>query len=174
LYVGLADATSFKAIILVFDTDSSGCKGKPSKIGDCSKMGTGWEKYSCDDNKQVMIQECTDAMCTQCGAVTNNPYGYTPDQCTNDYLKVTCTSNAQTLHTTGGTSGKGSAIEQAAKNKLATMGAGSSDDADDDDQMEAQESEVKAKMTMKAAPASDASSAESSAKERLRALQNEL
>ena len=63
--VGNTNGAYFKAKILVFDTEKTDCAGQPSAIGDCSKMGKYWEKYSCDENKQVMTQTCQVAVTSQ-------------------------------------------------------------------------------------------------------------
>merc|ERR1712216_93297 len=83
--------SSRHAKVLVFDTDKKGCVGKPSAIPSCSKMGKRHELYQCVDN-EVMIQKCTDSACKKCGPVIPNPYGYVPNTCQNDYLKVVCTT----------------------------------------------------------------------------------
>ena len=106
-----------------------------------------------------------------------NPYGYVSDRCSQDYLKVSCSSTAQELVTTNGPKGsKDSPIEQAAKTRLAAMQADAHAEENDHDRLEAQESEVKAKMTSKAptASSSTALSSEREAKERLAALESEL
>jgi hypothetical protein len=41
-----------------------------------------------------MLQQCSDRECKVCkGDLVQNPYGYLPNKCQNDYLKVVCTTN---------------------------------------------------------------------------------
>jgi len=128
-----------------------------------------YELYSCSEN-QVFLQRCMDSKCRKCGPVKVNPYGYVPDVCQEDYLKVVCSNTPQHQTQTHLTVGSGHGIEGAAKKKLASIG-----ERPSFDEMEAQETEVKAKQKMKTEPATtsaEAVEAENTAKEKVQKMRH--
>merc|ERR1711871_319353 len=106
-----------QAKILVYDTDKTDCQGRPSPIGACSKMGSHFEHYQCLGD-QIMLQKCKDSECKKCGPMKLNPYGYKPNLCQNDYLKIVCTNQPMAG---GGGGGKKGGVEAAAKQRLAAL-----------------------------------------------------
>merc|ERR1711988_1561553 len=67
------------ADILVYDTSSKGCAGKPGNIGPCITSEEGMfktELYMCDTSGQLLIARCVDKECQKCAGVRKDDYGY--------------------------------------------------------------------------------------------------
>jgi len=104
-----------------------------------------------------MLQKCKDAKCTKCAQMIPNPYGYKPNMCQNDYLKVVCTNQPMPEN-------KKVSVENSAKARLASM----KDGAKADPVSVEQSAKNRIAALKGAAPAPP--SAEKTAKDRLKAL----